>query len=810
MVEWDRSATAVEEAGASPARSRHCEPARPRAPGARNSRRRLLPPPGVDTRGEDAAPPCRRTRSPPSSAWTTCGSPCCSTPSPPRSAACWCAARRAPRSRPSCARWPRCCPPVAVVAGCRFSCDPAAPDPACPDGPHDRRRPPVTRPARLVELPVGATEDRLVGSLDLERALTEGVKAFEPGLLAAAHRGVLYVDEVNLLHDHLVDLLLDAAAMGTRLRRARRRLGAARGAVPAGRHDEPRGGRAAAAAARPVRADRRGAPRPASPAERAEVVRRRLAYDADPAGVRRARAPTTEARAGRAASPPPARGCRAVVLPRRRAAPDHRGLRGVRRRRAARRPRHRPRRGRARRLARARRGRPRTTSAPPPAWRCRTAAAATRSTRPAWTRSTLDAGAATTAAPTTTARADGPDGRRPRRRRRRARPAADAPAGPATPARRPDGTAAAPASRRRRRAGHGGEPTPAPAPRSDRAARRAGRAVPRPPAARCPASARARPAGGRGPAPSAAGSSARTRPDAAGHAGCTCPPRCSPPRRTSVARGRTGAGLRLRARRPARRPCARAARATSCCSASTPPARWRARPRMARGQGRRAVAAARRLPAPRQGRPGHLPRRRAPSWCCRRPRRSRPPPRGSTELPTGGRTPLAAGLLRAHEVLRGRAAARPAPPPLLVVVTDGRATGSRRSDPGRRCAAAGLLRRATASPPSSSTASPGRCGSGLAGALAALPRRRRALRARTSWRPTSLAGARSAPSREAACMPQGQVDDGAGRRADHPPAPQPAAARRAHRRDEGQVDRRLRAGAARLEPGLADRRCSSS
>ncbi|NEE59036.1 AAA domain-containing protein, partial [Streptomyces sp. SID8455] len=65
-----------------------------------------------------------------------------------------------------------------------------------------------------VELPVGASEDRLVGALDIERALSEGVKAFEPGLLADAHRGILYVDEVNLLHDHLVDLLLDAAAMG--------------------------------------------------------------------------------------------------------------------------------------------------------------------------------------------------------------------------------------------------------------------------------------------------------------------------------------------------------------------------------------------------------------------------------------------------------------------------------------------------------------------------------------------------------------------------------------------------------------------
>ncbi|MFD1814258.1 VWA domain-containing protein [Rhodococcus gannanensis] len=68
--------------------------------------------------------------------------------------------------------------------------------------------------ARLVELPVGATEDRVVGSLDLEKVLRDGERAFQPGLLAAAHDGVLYVDEVNLLHDHLVDVLLDAAAMG--------------------------------------------------------------------------------------------------------------------------------------------------------------------------------------------------------------------------------------------------------------------------------------------------------------------------------------------------------------------------------------------------------------------------------------------------------------------------------------------------------------------------------------------------------------------------------------------------------------------
>ena len=68
--------------------------------------------------------------------------------------------------------------------------------------------------AKLVELPIGATEDRVVGSLDLQRVLRDGEHAFSPGLLARAHGGVLYVDEVNLLHDHLVDVLLDAAAMG--------------------------------------------------------------------------------------------------------------------------------------------------------------------------------------------------------------------------------------------------------------------------------------------------------------------------------------------------------------------------------------------------------------------------------------------------------------------------------------------------------------------------------------------------------------------------------------------------------------------
>lgn len=105
-------------------------------------------------------------------------------------------------------------PGVDVVVGCRFACAPSAPNPDCPDGPHPDGAAQATRAARLVELPVGASEDRVTGSVDLDRALAEGISVLRPGLLAAAHRGVLYVDEVNLLGDHLVDLLLDAAALG--------------------------------------------------------------------------------------------------------------------------------------------------------------------------------------------------------------------------------------------------------------------------------------------------------------------------------------------------------------------------------------------------------------------------------------------------------------------------------------------------------------------------------------------------------------------------------------------------------------------
>ena len=130
----------------------------------------------------------------------------------------------------------RLLPHIAVVADCPYSCPPDKPAQMCASCQarykalqqseeasdsgvasveHVTFLPTLERATRLVELPVAASEDRVVGSLDLEHALTEGQRRFEPGLLAQANRGLLYVDEVNLLDDHLVDVLLDAAAMGT-------------------------------------------------------------------------------------------------------------------------------------------------------------------------------------------------------------------------------------------------------------------------------------------------------------------------------------------------------------------------------------------------------------------------------------------------------------------------------------------------------------------------------------------------------------------------------------------------------------------
>jgi magnesium chelatase subunit D len=110
----------------------------------------------------------------------------------------------------------RLLPFIDVVEGCPYSCRPDRPAGLCAtcQGREGQPLPSYARATRLVELPVSASEDRVVGSLDLEHAITEGLRRFEPGLLAQVNRGLLYVDEVNLLDDHLVDLLLDAAAMG--------------------------------------------------------------------------------------------------------------------------------------------------------------------------------------------------------------------------------------------------------------------------------------------------------------------------------------------------------------------------------------------------------------------------------------------------------------------------------------------------------------------------------------------------------------------------------------------------------------------
>jgi len=176
-------------------------------------------------------------------------------------------------------------PPIDVIAGDRFSTDPAEPHPASPDGAFGPDASVQTRPVRLVELPVGATEDRVAGSIDLKRALSDGAVHFEPGLLAKAHRGILYVDEVNLLHDHLVDLLLDAAAMGTvTVERDGVSVTHAAKFVLVGTMNPEEG------ELRPQLLDRFGltveVAAPRDPVQRAEVVRRRLQFDADPQAFR--------------------------------------------------------------------------------------------------------------------------------------------------------------------------------------------------------------------------------------------------------------------------------------------------------------------------------------------------------------------------------------------------------------------------------------------------------------------------------------------------------------------------------------------
>ncbi|RYF38970.1 MAG: magnesium chelatase ATPase subunit I [Comamonadaceae bacterium] len=178
-------------------------------------------------------------------------------------------------------------PRIRATQGCAYGCDPDAQSPcdACAAARAAGGRPPRSHqiPVPVVDLPLGATEDRVVGALDLERALTEGVKAFEPGLLARAHRGFLYIDEVNLLEDHLVDLLIDVAASGENVVE-REGLSVRHPArfvlVGSGNPEEGE--------LRPQLLDRFGlsveVKTPQDLASRVEVVRRRDAFEQDPQG----------------------------------------------------------------------------------------------------------------------------------------------------------------------------------------------------------------------------------------------------------------------------------------------------------------------------------------------------------------------------------------------------------------------------------------------------------------------------------------------------------------------------------------------
>lgn len=175
-------------------------------------------------------------------------------------------------------------PPILVVPGCPFNCEPGHPADLCPAC-HQPAAEAQEAPAPFVNLPLGATEDRVLGSLDLEGLLADRQKRLQPGLLAAAHRGILYIDEVNLLPDHLVDVLLDAAATGTSTvqREGLAVTHPARFTLIGTMNPEE-------GSLRPQFLDRFGllvditAPRDV--AERTEVVRRRIAFERDPAAFR--------------------------------------------------------------------------------------------------------------------------------------------------------------------------------------------------------------------------------------------------------------------------------------------------------------------------------------------------------------------------------------------------------------------------------------------------------------------------------------------------------------------------------------------
>jgi Mg-chelatase subunit ChlI len=172
-------------------------------------------------------------------------------------------------------------PEIDVVADCPFSCDPDQPDCASCRARPRAELPVVRRRRRIVDLPLNATEDRVSGSVDVARALKDGERALEPGLLAEANRGILYVDEINLLDDHLTDVLLDAAALGVNVVE-REGVSVSHPArfLLVGTMNEEEG------ELRPQIADRIGleveVEALAEPAGRGEVVRRREAFGADP------------------------------------------------------------------------------------------------------------------------------------------------------------------------------------------------------------------------------------------------------------------------------------------------------------------------------------------------------------------------------------------------------------------------------------------------------------------------------------------------------------------------------------------------
>jgi magnesium chelatase subunit I len=173
-------------------------------------------------------------------------------------------------------------PDMEAVAGCAYACDPADVAALCESCRAERNRKSHRIPVPVVDLPLGATEDRVVGALNLERALADGAKIFEPGLLARAHRGFLYIDEVNLLEDHIVDLLLDVAASGENLvEREGMSLRHPARFVLIGSGNPEEG------ELRPQLLDRFGlcveVSTPTDIARRVEIVRRRDAFDRDPA-----------------------------------------------------------------------------------------------------------------------------------------------------------------------------------------------------------------------------------------------------------------------------------------------------------------------------------------------------------------------------------------------------------------------------------------------------------------------------------------------------------------------------------------------